>query len=164
MSQSVTLFPIDSNFWAQTRQKAGEWEIHAIGRFPNINWNVEILDTANGYFSVNTQQNFPPGCSSESGVMISTNSWFQKIAMRHNSEYHPLLNAQSWMRLPVGVVYSVTTFTAGAGLAVGGCVPGCVRKGRWLAVSPLRRGRDGIDPGISECLMGHPSSRSQALG
>ena len=104
------------------KEQTGEWEIHAHGRFPNIDWNMKILDTASGYFSVNTQQNFPPGCSSESGVMISTNSWFQKIAMRHNSEYHPLLNAQSWMRLPVGVVYSLTTFTAGAGLAVGGCV------------------------------------------
>ena len=104
------------------KERTEDWGIHAMGRFPNIDWNVKILDPANGYFSVNTQQNFPPGCSSESGVMISTNSWFQKIAMRHNSEYHPLLNAQSWMRLPVGVVYSVTTFTAGAGLAVGGCV------------------------------------------
>ena len=109
-------------FLGTDKERIRDWEIHAMGSFPNIDWNVQLLDTANGYFSVNSQQNFPPGCSSASGVIISTNSWFQKIAKRHNSDYHPLLNAQSWMRLPVGVVYSVTTFTAGAGIAVGGCV------------------------------------------
>ena len=108
-------------FHGTGKENAGEWEIHAIGKFPTIDWNMKILDTANGYFSVKPQQNFPPGCSSESGMMISTDSWFQKIAMRHNSDYHPLLNAQSWLRLPVGFVYGVTTFTAGAGIAFGGC-------------------------------------------
>ena len=104
------------------KEKPRDWKIYAMGSFPNINWNVDILDNANGYFSLNSPRKFPSGCSSGTGVKISTNSWFQKIAMRHNPDYHPLLNAQSWMRLPVGVFYSVTTFTAGAGIAVGGCV------------------------------------------
>ena len=97
------------------------WQIYAIGSFPAIDWDIKFRDTANGYFSVTLQENFPPGCSSESGVRISTNSWFQKIAIRHNPGYHPFLHAQSWMRLPVGVVYSITTFTTGASLAIGGC-------------------------------------------
>ena len=123
------------------KERPRDWGIYAMGSFPHIDWNVEILDTANGYFSVNAQKKFPPGCSSATGVMISTNSWFQKIAMRHNSDYHPLLNAQSWMRLPVGVVYSFTTFTAGAGMAVGGCVlDGYVKGGGSLCRVPLKGG------------------------
>ena len=41
--------------------------------------------------------------------------------MRHDPGYHPLLHAQSWLRLPVGIVYSISTFTAGASILVGGC-------------------------------------------
>ena len=100
---------------------SGDWEIYAIGSFPAVDWEVKFRDTANGYFSVTPQGNFPPECSSESGVRISTNSWFRKIAMRHNPGYHPLLHAQSWLRLPIGVLYSITTFSAGASIAMGGC-------------------------------------------
>jgi hypothetical protein len=62
-------------------------------------------------------------------VRISTHSWFQKIAVRHDSGYHPLLHAQSWLRLPVGVVYSIITFSAGAGIMVGGCFVDMAAKG-----------------------------------
>ena len=110
-------------------ERGGDWEIYAIGSFPGIDWDIKFRDTANGYFSVTPQQHFPPGCSSESGVRISTNSWFQKIAMRHNSGYHPLLHAQSWLRLPLGVVYGITTFTAGASIVIGGCYVDAVGKG-----------------------------------
>ena len=109
------------NFLNTEEEGPGKWDIYAMGSFPDIEWEVEFRDTANGYFSVTPSGDFPPECSSESGVRITTNSWFQKIAMRHNSGYHPLLHAQSWMRLPVGVVYSITTFTTGASIAVGGC-------------------------------------------
>jgi hypothetical protein len=98
-----------------------KWSVYAIGSFPGIDWDIEFKDSSTGYFSVNPQERFLPGCSSESGVRISTNSWFQKIAMRHDPGYHPLLHAQSWLRLPIGVVYSIATFTAGASILVGGC-------------------------------------------
>jgi len=98
-----------------------DWSVYAFGSFPGIDWSIEFKDSSTGYFSVNPQQGFLPGCFSESGVLISTNSWFQKIAMRHSHGYHPLLHAQSWLRLPVGVVYSIVTFTSGASIMVGGC-------------------------------------------
>ena len=97
------------------------WKVYAIGNFPVVDWNIEFKDVSSGYFSVSPQQPFLPGCVSDSGVRVSTHSWFQKIAMRHDSGYHPLLHAQSWLRLPVGVVYGITTFTAGASILVGGC-------------------------------------------
>ena len=92
-----------------------------MGSFPGIDWNIDFQDSSTGYFSVKPRHGFLPGCFSESGVRISTHSWFQKIATRHDSGYHPLLHAQSWIRLPVGVVYSIITFSAGAGIMVGGC-------------------------------------------
>ncbi len=106
-----------------------EWRVYAIGRFPGIDWDVQFRNTTSGYFSVTPQQAFSPGCSSESGVRISTASWFQKIAMRHDPGYHPLLHVQSWIRLPFGVVYSITAFTAGAGITIGGCYVDVAGKG-----------------------------------
>lgn len=106
-----------------------QWQVYAIGNFPGVDWNIEFKNVSTGYFSVRAQQPFSPGCASESGVRISTHSWFQKIAMRHNSGYHPLLHAQSWLRLPVGVVYGISTFTAGASIVVGGCYLDMAGKG-----------------------------------
>jgi hypothetical protein len=98
-----------------------DWSMYAMGSFPGIDWDIEFTNSSMGYFSVIPQQGFLPACFSESGVRISTKSWFQKIAMRHDSSYHPLLHAQSWLRLPFGMVYSLITFSAGAGIMVGGC-------------------------------------------
>jgi len=102
-------------------ERSGDWNVYAMGSFPGIDWNIEFQDSSTGYFSVNPRQSFLPACFSESGVRVSTTSWFQKIAMRHDQGYHPLLHAQSWLRLPVGMVYSLITFSAGAGIMVGGC-------------------------------------------
>ena len=106
-----------------------DWSVYAIGRFPGIDWNIDFQDSSTGYFSVKPRHGFLPGCFSGSGVRISTHSWFQKIAVRHDSGYHPLLHAQSWIRLPVGVVYSIITFSAGAGIMVGGCFADMAAKG-----------------------------------
>jgi predicted anti-sigma-YlaC factor YlaD len=54
-------------------------------------------------------------------MLVSTESWFDKIGIRHSHAYHPLLNVQTWIRLPVGIVYSVIPVAAGAGVMVGGC-------------------------------------------
>lgn len=98
------------------------WKIYGIGEFPAINWDLQFTASDNGYFSVTPEKAFDPTCVSETGIKISLQPWFSKIALRHNNGYHPLLNAQSWIRLPFGVFYSVTTFAAGAGIAVTGCV------------------------------------------
>jgi len=106
-----------------------DWSVYAMGSFPGIDWNIDFQDSSTGYFSVKPRHGFLPGCFSGSGVRISTHSWFQKIAVRHDSGYHPLLHAQSWLRLPVGVVYSIITFSAGAGIMVGGCFADMAAKG-----------------------------------
>lgn len=97
------------------------WTIAAIGKFPDIDWDVKFVKADSGYFSVRPRQSFLEPCASESGVRISTGSWFEKIAVRHSYGYHPLLHVQTWLRLPIGVVYSITTFASGAGIAIGGC-------------------------------------------
>jgi Asp-tRNA(Asn)/Glu-tRNA(Gln) amidotransferase A subunit family amidase len=74
--------------------------------------------------------------------LISTESWFNKIAIRHSHGYHPLLNVQTWIRLPVGIVYSLIPVTAGAGIMVGGCVLDAAGegKGSLCQLSLLRAG------------------------
>lgn len=99
-----------------------DWQIYGIGRFPTVDWIVEFISSTNGYYRVSPNQGFVPACVSETGARISTRTWFQKIATRHNHAYHPLLNMQSWIRLPVGIIYGLVPVTAGAGIIVGGCV------------------------------------------
>jgi hypothetical protein len=98
------------------------WKLYAIGQFPDVEWDLKFISSSDGYFSVTAHPPFLPDCSSDTGVRISTQSWFHKIAIRHSNDYHPLLNVQSWIRLPFGLVYSIVPLTAGAGIAVGGCV------------------------------------------
>ncbi len=98
-----------------------DWKVYAIGRLPEADWGFKFMDSTNGYFTVEPQSEFLPDCASETGFRISTRSWFEKIGMRHNNRYHPLLNAQSWLRLPIGILYGITTFASGAGIAVSGC-------------------------------------------
>jgi hypothetical protein len=116
-------------FKRMERIDAGEdldlkWKIYGIGQFPDIEWDFKFTSSENGYFSVRAKKPFIEDCASETGLRISTASWFNKIAMRHDNGYHPLLNAQSWLRLPAGIVYSITTFASGAGIAIGGCALG----------------------------------------
>jgi len=98
------------------------WRIYGIGWFPAVDWNLEFIGSNNGYFRVSPKRGFMAACMSETGARISTRDWFQKIATRHNHAYHPLLNVQSWIRLPVGIVYGLVPMTAGAGVIVGGCM------------------------------------------
>lgn len=97
------------------------WSIAAVGRFPRLDWNMKFIDSKSGYFEVKTSTPFPQGCVDEGTVLIPTTSWFKKIAMRHSRSYHPLVNAKSWIRLPVGILYGISTITAGASVIVGGC-------------------------------------------
>ena len=98
-----------------------EWKIYSIGQFPNITWNLEFINAKNGYFSVYPQRDFIKNCFSSTGLRISTKDWFNKIAIRHSNGYHPLVNVKSWIRLPVGIAYGITTFSSGAAIMVSGC-------------------------------------------
>jgi len=105
------------------------WEIYGVGKFPNLNWELEFFGSENGYFLVAADEAFPLSCVSESGIEVSTSSWLAKIASRHARDYHPLLNLQSWIRLPFGMTYSLVPFTAGTGLLLGGCTLDAMGRG-----------------------------------
>jgi hypothetical protein len=99
-----------------------QWHVYGIGRFPELTWDLQFFGSTNGYFSVQANGEFPPACQSDTGVRLSTRSWFDKVAIRHSHRYHPLLNVQAWIRLPFGLTYSLIPLAAGAGVMVGGCM------------------------------------------
>lgn len=106
-----------------------EWKVYAVDFFPKIEWKVKWIDSTGGYFAIYPASRFLEDCASDTGVRLSTKSWFRKVAGRYQYDYHPLLNLQSWVRFPVGLVYGVTTFAFGTGIAVGGCLLDGVMKG-----------------------------------
>ena len=106
----------------QGQGASDQWQIYSIGRFPGLTWDLRFFGSTSGYFFVRTSAEFLPACRSDTGVRLSTRSWFDKVAMRHSHAYHPLLNVQAWIRLPVGLTYALMPAAAGAGIMVGGCM------------------------------------------
>ena len=105
------------------------WRIYGTGRFPEVEWDLKFLGSSHGYFRVGPKEEFGSACVSDTGVRIPTRRWFEKIAVRHSHAYHPLLHMQSWIRLPVGMTYSLVPLATGAGVAVGGCMVDVAGKG-----------------------------------
>lgn len=105
------------------------WQIYGTGTFPGVDWDLKFTGSSNGYFRVRPSAAFLPACASDTGLRIPTQRWFGKIAVRHSHAYHPLLNVQSWIRLPIGIVYSLVPLAAGAGVAIGGCAVDASGKG-----------------------------------
>lgn len=98
------------------------WRVYRVGRFPQLDWDLQFTNSTSGYFSITPKQPFMASCASDTGLRLSTESWFNKIAIRHSQAYHPLLNVQTWIRLPFGVAYSLIPLAAGASVMVGGCM------------------------------------------
>lgn len=98
------------------------WRVYKVGRFPQLDWDLQFSSSASGYFSITPKQPFMASCASDTGLRLSTESWFNKVAIRHSHAYHPLLNVQTWIRLPFGLTYSLVPLAAGAGVMVGGCI------------------------------------------
>lgn len=107
-----------------------EWRVYQVGRFPQLKWDLQFTNSTSGYFSITPTQPFMASCASSTGVRISTESWFNKLAIRHSHAYHPLLNVQTWIRLPLGLTYSLIPVAAGAGIMVGGCILDAAGKGK----------------------------------
>ena len=99
-----------------------EWHVYRVGQFPDLEWDLRFTDSTSGYFSITPKQPFMVSCASGTGMRLSTESWFSKLAIRHSHAYHPLLNVQTWIRLPLGLAYSLIPVAAGAGVMVGGCM------------------------------------------
>lgn len=106
------------------------WQVLGVGRFPEVDWQLKLFGSKNGYFVIKPKPAFDSTCLSGTGIRLSTASWFAKIAHRHDHAYHPLLNIQSWIRLPIGVLYGLVPFSMGAGVAVGGCAGAASLGGR----------------------------------
>ncbi|TKB95655.1 MAG: hypothetical protein E8D41_00420 [Nitrospira sp.] len=106
------------------------WHVYSLDRFPELSWDLQFFGSENGYFSVTAGKEFPRACQSDTGVRLSTQSWFEKVAIRHSHGYHPLLNVQAWIRLPIGLTYSLVPLAAGAGVMVGGCALDVAAKGK----------------------------------
>ena len=105
------------------------WRIYGVGAFPEIEWDLQFTGSSTGYVRVRPKTEFPPACASDTGAHLSTRRWFDKIAVRHSHAYHPLLNVQSWIRLPLGIVYSLVPMATGAGIAIGGCAADAAGQG-----------------------------------
>ncbi|WDT79286.1 MAG: hypothetical protein MPW14_19370 [Candidatus Manganitrophus sp.] len=128
-----------------------EWKVYAIDSFPEIEWRVKWIDSTGGYFAIYPASRFLEDCASDTGVRLSTESWLRKVAGRYQYDYHPLLNLQSWVRFPVGLVYGVTTFAFGTSIAVGGCLLDGMMKGSGrLCEGSVRTGFEVIkeSPGV----------------
>jgi len=106
------------------------WRVYQIGTFPQLDWDLQFANSTSGYFSITPTQPFLKTCASETGLRLSTESWFEKVAMRHSQAYHPLLNVQTWIRLPFGLTYSLIPLAAGAGIMVGGCAVDAAGNGK----------------------------------
>ena len=98
-----------------------KWSIEGIGHFPELTWSLDFVDASHGYFGVEPKTRFPTSCSDQHTMVMPTNSWLHKIGIRHSHSYHPLVNAKTWIRLPVGLVYGISTAVSGAGIVIGGC-------------------------------------------
>jgi hypothetical protein len=127
---AVRIFAARQVAWIDEGQGVSEpWHVYGIGRFPELTWDLEFFGSTNGYFSVKAKEEFLSACRSDTGVRLSTKSWFDKVAIRHSHGYHPLLNVRAWVRLPIGLTYSLVPLAAGAGVMVGGCVLDAAGKG-----------------------------------
>jgi hypothetical protein len=128
---AVRVFAARQVDWIDEGQGFSEpWHVYGIGRFPELTWDLRFFGSTNGYFSVKANGEFLPACQSDTGVRLSTQSWFEKVAIRHSHGYHPLLNVQAWVRLPFGLTYSLIPLAAGAGVMVGGCVLDAAANGK----------------------------------
>lgn len=104
------------------KKPAKTWQIWGIGSFPHLQWSPRFASQKNSYFDIKPSTAFPKTCRNKSDVLVlPTTSWFNKIVARHSHSYHPLVHLKSWVRLPFGLIYGLTTVTAGAGIMAGGC-------------------------------------------
>ncbi len=103
------------------KQPTPQWHIARIGKFPELDWSIDLFNGKSGYFRIAPKTAFVETCADSSSLLVPTSSWLGKIAIRHAQSYHPLVNAKTWIRLPVGIFYGVSTVAAGAAIVVGGC-------------------------------------------
>jgi hypothetical protein len=97
------------------------WNIDGFGYLPELDWQADFIQQKKGPYRIETTSSYPPACSDEKSLLVPTQYWTDKIAVRYNSQYHPFLYAKSLVRLPVGIGYGLLGVTGGVTVGVGGC-------------------------------------------
>lgn len=97
-------------------------DIYGYDSFPPIEWSLNFLNDKGSYYSLQAPGGFPPLCADQNVMVVSTKDWFEKLKNRYESNYHPLLNVKSWVRLPVSAAYGLGAGVLGVGVGFGGCV------------------------------------------
>ncbi len=97
------------------------WKIDGFGYLPELDWHADFLSQKKGPYRIEATTSFPPACASENSLLVPTQYWVDKIAIKYNSEYHPFLYAKSLARLPIGIGYGVIGVTSGLAVGIGGC-------------------------------------------
>jgi hypothetical protein len=119
-------------------------KVYKAGAFPEldwkINWSTIATKQSNAYYSIYPKEDFQPDCSSDNTAVISTESWLNKLKYRHNSDYHPLLNLKSWVRVPVGLAYGGAMISGGLAVATIGCGVGRDHHNGGLCDSSIKAG------------------------
>lgn len=96
------------------------WNITGFGYLPELDWQSDFFHKA-GPYKIFEKTGFPQACAGPEELLVPTDSWIEKIKVRHTSSYHPLLYAKSMLRFPIGITYGVIGTTAGVAIGVGGC-------------------------------------------
>jgi hypothetical protein len=97
------------------------WSIDGFGYFPELEWKSDFIRREKGPYRISAMTAFPQVCASATSLLVPTNVWVDKIAMKYQSDYHPFLYAKSLARLPFGIGYGVLGTSAGVAVGVGGC-------------------------------------------
>ncbi len=105
----------------QSVPNKGPWHVYVVDHFPKLDWSLNFGGGSEGYYDITTERKMPENCQSKTGLLMNVEPWVRKVAARYKQDYHPLLNIKSWVRLPVGIAYGLSTFAVGTGVAVGGC-------------------------------------------
>ncbi|MES2965038.1 MAG: hypothetical protein V4760_14225, partial [Bdellovibrionota bacterium] len=104
------------------KQDYRQWQVQRVGTMPELDWQTKFGGGHGaGYYDIYAKKPLPGTCASETGVTITTQPWIDKISLRHSSNYHPLLNAKTWVRLPIGVLYGAGVVAGGVAIATVGC-------------------------------------------
>jgi hypothetical protein len=103
------------------RKEKVNWKIRGVSDFPAIDWEISGKKMNESYYSIYAKNEFPPVCKSNDSLVINTETWMNKIKIRHFYDYHPILNVKTWTRMPVGLAYGAGLFASGVAVTVGTC-------------------------------------------
>jgi hypothetical protein len=97
------------------------WQIDGYGYLPELDWHSDFIKREKGPYKITASTPFPESCQTEQSLLMSTESWVQKISNRYHSNYHPFLYTKSLIRAPVAIGYGIIGVSTGVAIGIGGC-------------------------------------------